>query len=53
MFAQPLGASWSTHDRSAGHLWLGEVVATAGLILLIFGLTRTGRAHFAPVAVAS
>ena len=44
---------WSTHDRSAGHLWLGEVVATAGLVLLIFGLARTGRAHVAPVAVAS
>ncbi|GAA3825321.1 aquaporin [Streptomyces chiangmaiensis] len=44
---------WSAHDRSTPHLWLGEVVATAGLILLIFGLARTGRAHFGPVAVAS
>ncbi|MFJ9446305.1 aquaporin [Kitasatospora sp. NPDC101235] len=52
MFAEPL-VRWSTHDRSAPHLWLGEVVATAGLVLLIFGLARTGRAHFAPVAVAS
>ncbi|MDH6579816.1 aquaporin [Kitasatospora sp. MAP5-34] len=52
MFAEPL-VRWSTHDRWAPHLWLGEVVATAGLILLIFGLARTGRAHFAPVAVAS
>ncbi|TVZ79107.1 MIP/aquaporin family protein [Streptomyces sp. BK340] len=52
MFAEPL-MRWSTHDRSAGHLWLGELVATAGLILLIFGLGRTGRAHFAPMAVAS
>ncbi|WP_369185283.1 aquaporin [Streptomyces sp. Y1] len=52
MFAEPLVA-WSTHDRWAPHLWLGEVVATAGLILLIFGLARIGRAHFAPVAVAS
>ncbi|MFC9284726.1 aquaporin [Streptomyces collinus] len=52
MFGRPL-VHWSTHDRSAGHLWLGEVVATAGLILLIFGLTRTGRAHLGPVAVAS
>ncbi|MER6397885.1 aquaporin [Kitasatospora sp. NPDC001603] len=52
MFAQPL-VRWSTHDRWAPHLWLGEVVATAGLILLIFGLARAGRAHFAPVAVAS
>ncbi|MET8582238.1 MIP/aquaporin family protein [Streptomyces collinus] len=52
MFGKPL-VHWSTHDRSAGHLWLGEVVATAGLILLISGLNRTQRAHFGPVAVAS
>ncbi|WP_079102386.1 MIP/aquaporin family protein [Streptomyces sp. TP-A0356] len=52
MFAQPL-VKFSTHDRSAGHLWLGEVVATAGLILLIFGLDRIGRASLAPAAVAS
>ena len=52
MFAQPL-VKWSTHQRSAGHLWLGEVVATAGLVLLILGLNRTGQARFAAVAVAS
>ncbi|MGJ5830746.1 aquaporin [Streptomyces ossamyceticus] len=52
MFGEPL-VEWSTHDRSAGHLLLGEVVATAGLILLIFGLARTDQLRFAPVAVAS
>ncbi|MFJ4788786.1 aquaporin [Streptomyces sp. NPDC088794] len=52
MFGRPL-VEWSTHDRSAGHLLLGEVVATAGLILLILGLARTDRLRFAPVAVAS
>ncbi|NUQ89644.1 MAG: hypothetical protein HOQ43_14445 [Glycomyces artemisiae] len=52
MFAEPL-VRFSTHDRSSGHLWLGEVVATAGLILLILGLNRTGRAALAPAAVAS
>lgn len=52
MFGEPL-AKWSTHERSAGNLLLGEVVATAGLILLIFGLARTDRLRFAPVAVAS
>ncbi|MFG2333189.1 aquaporin [Streptomyces sp. NPDC048604] len=52
MFGEPL-VEWSAHDRSAGNLLLGEVVATAGLILLIFGLTRTDRLRFAPVAVAS
>ncbi|MGW3986411.1 aquaporin [Streptomyces sp. NPDC004830] len=52
MFGRPL-VEFSTHDRSAGHLWLGEVVATAGLVWLVVGLARAGRAHLAPVAVAS
>jgi glycerol uptake facilitator-like aquaporin len=52
MFAKPLVA-WSTHHRSAPHLWLAEAVATAGLVLLIFGLARTGRERLAPVAVAA
>ncbi|WP_113705105.1 aquaporin [Nonomuraea lactucae] len=52
MFDKP-AISWSTHDRSAPHLWLGEVVATAGLVLVVFCLVRAGRAAVAPVAVAS
>jgi glycerol uptake facilitator-like aquaporin len=44
---------FSAKDRSAGHLWLGEVVATAGLILLIFALARSGRAAVAPAAVGA
>lgn len=52
MFGKQL-VQWSTHDRSAGHLLIGEVVATAGLILLIFGLARTDKLNLAPVAVAS
>jgi glycerol uptake facilitator-like aquaporin len=52
MFGQAL-VKWSTHDRSDGHLLLGEVVATAGLILLIFGLAKKDQLRFAPVAVAS
>ena len=35
------------------HLWLGEVVATAGLLLLIFALVRSGRAAVAPAAVGA
>lgn len=31
----------------------GRAVATAGLVWLIFGLTRAGRAHLAPVLVAA
>ncbi|MEU0836485.1 MIP/aquaporin family protein [Streptomyces sp. NPDC005969] len=52
MFGKPLVA-FSTHDRFHSQLWLGEVVATAGLVWLIFGLTRAGRAHLAPLLVAS
>ncbi|MEU3349612.1 aquaporin [Streptomyces sp. NPDC006700] len=52
MFGRPL-VQWSAHDRFAGHLWLGEVVATAGLVLLVLGLGRTDRDHLGPVAVAS
>ena len=45
--------SWSSTDRAtAGHL-LAEVVATAGLIFVIFALARTGRAHYAAVVVAT
>ena len=45
--------TFSTKDRSAGHLWLGEVVATTGLLLLIFALARSGRAAVAPAAVGA
>ncbi|MBG0831317.1 aquaporin family protein [Planomonospora sp. ID67723] len=44
--------SWAATERAAGHLWLGEVVATAGLVLVIFCLVRSGRGALAPVAVA-
>ncbi|WP_059013579.1 aquaporin [Streptomyces specialis] len=52
MFGLP-AVEWSTHDRSAGHLLLGELVATAGLVLLVFGLARAGRLALAAPAVAS
>jgi arsenate reductase len=52
MFALP-AATVSRHVRSGGHLWLGEVVATAGLVLLIFALGRTGRGHYGPAAVGA
>jgi arsenate reductase len=45
--------AFSEKDRSAGHLWLGEVVATTGLLLLIFALARSGRAAVAPAAVGA
>ncbi len=42
----------TTERATAGHL-LGEVVATAGLVLLIFALVRTGRAALAGPAVGA
>jgi arsenate reductase len=43
----------SGRERAAGHLWLGEVVATTGLLLLVFALARSGRAAVAPAAVGA
>ncbi len=43
----------STTDRTDWHLWLGEVVATAGLVVLIFALARTGRGTWAAPAVGA
>ena len=42
----------STKARTGGDLWLAEVVATLGLLLVIFGVVRAGRAALAPFAVA-
>jgi arsenate reductase len=41
----------STHTRSSSGLWLGEVVATFGLLIVILGVVRGGRASAAPYAV--
>ncbi|MFH8367814.1 aquaporin [Streptomyces sp. NPDC018031] len=51
MFAEPL-ARFATQDRFAGHLWLGEAVATCGLVLMALGLARAGLARLVPVVVA-
>ncbi len=45
--------TWSSKDRFAGHLWLGEVVATFGLVTLIFALVRTERVRYVAAAVAA
>lgn len=41
----------STHNRSTGGHWVSEVVATLGLLLVIFGAARTGRSHLVAFAV--
>ena len=52
MFGMP-AISWSTTDRVTWPHLLAEVVATAGLVLVIFALVRTGRAALAAPAVGA
>lgn len=52
MFSRP-AVEWSTKSRSSGGLWLGEVVATLGLLLVVFGVVRSCRASIAPFAVGA
>jgi arsenate reductase len=52
MFALPLFEA-SIKTRSSGPLWLAEVVATFGLLIVIFGVVRSGRAAAAPFAVGA
>lgn len=41
----------SLHHRSSANLWLGEFVATLGLVLVIFGMARAGRISSIGIAV--
>lgn len=52
MFARPTFET-ATQVRTGGPLWLAETVATFGLVLLVFALTRSGRSAVAPFAVAA
>ncbi len=45
--------SISTNDRLTGGHFLAEIVATAGLVLVIFALTQTGRSHYAAAGVGA
>ena len=45
--------SISTHRRASSAHFLSEVVATLGLIVIIFALARTGRGKSAPAAVGA
>lgn len=50
MFSLP-AVTLSTRERTGANIWLGEVVATAGLLLVIGALTRTGRGSLGPALV--
>jgi arsenate reductase len=43
----------STTGRSGGNLWMAEVVATVGLLLVVFSLVRTARTSQLPYAVGA
>ena len=43
----------STHDRVSAGVLVGEVVATAGLVALVFALARSGRAALSAAAVGA
>ncbi|MDE0802060.1 MAG: aquaporin family protein [Acidimicrobiales bacterium] len=42
---------WSTKDRSGGHLVFAEGIATLGLLLVIFGVVRSGKPTLAAFSV--
>ena len=52
MFDLP-AVSVSTHHRAGSGLWLGEVVATFGLLLVVFGVVRAGRSSMVAYAVGA
>ena len=52
MFGHPAVSLSGNARLSAAHL-LAEVVATAGLVTVVFVLARSGRERLAPVAVAA
>ena len=52
MFAT-VAVSISAKDRATPAHFLSEIIATAGLILVIFALARSGRARSAPAAVGA
>ncbi|MFY9931250.1 MAG: MIP/aquaporin family protein [Streptosporangiaceae bacterium] len=52
MFALPAVMISAQHRASPAH-FLSEVIATAGLLLVIFALARSGRSRSAPAAVGA
>jgi len=52
MFAQAAVSISAKHRATPAH-FLAEIVATLGLIMVIFALARSGRARYAPAAVGA
>jgi len=52
MFARA-AVSLSAKDRATGPHFLAEIIATAGLVLVIFALVRSGRSGTTPAAVGA
>jgi glycerol uptake facilitator-like aquaporin len=52
MFSGP-AVSISARDRASAAHFLSEIVATLGLLVVIFALARTGRSQAAPAAVGA
>jgi len=50
MFDLP-AVNWSTKDRSEGHLVFAEGIATIGLLLVIYGVVRSGKPTLAAFSV--
>jgi glycerol uptake facilitator-like aquaporin len=45
--------SWSTHHRASGPHLFAEMIATAGLVLVVFALARNGKHSYTPAAVGT
>ena len=45
--------NWSTRDRSDPALWLSEVIATFGLLMVIIGVVRSRKDHWVAISVAA
>jgi arsenate reductase len=52
MFGLP-AVTVSDQERSSGGLWLSELLATFGLVLMVLALVRSGRTGSAPAAVGA
>ena len=44
---------WSTKDRSDPSLWLSEIIATFGLVMVIIGVVRSRKDHWVAISVAA